>query len=101
MDATPEQVGQAVALTGLIVYEMTVVRSNLEDTFLALTGSDRAHVMSALVAAELLKLRFTRATWGFAAVPVVLAALRMSLVVDLRRHRSGGPQGHHQRRPSP
>jgi ABC-2 type transport system ATP-binding protein len=39
VDATPEQVGQAVALTGLIVYEMTVVRSNLEDTFLALTGT--------------------------------------------------------------
>src|SRR4029450_7669292 len=40
VDATPEQVGQAVALTGLIVYEMTVVRSNLEDTFLALTGTE-------------------------------------------------------------
>jgi ABC-2 type transport system ATP-binding protein len=40
VDATPEQVGQAVALTGLIVYEMTVVRSNLEDTFLALTGRE-------------------------------------------------------------
>jgi ABC-2 type transport system permease protein len=37
--------------------------------------------MSSLIAAELLKLRFTRATWGFAAVPVVLAALRMVLVV--------------------
>ena len=41
VDATPEQVGQAVAATGLVVYEMTVVRSNLEDTFLALTGSER------------------------------------------------------------
>jgi ABC-2 type transport system ATP-binding protein len=40
IDATPEQVGQAVALTGLVVYEMTAVRSNLEDTYLALTGSD-------------------------------------------------------------
>jgi ABC-2 type transport system ATP-binding protein len=39
-DATPEQVGQAVALAGLVVYEMTAVRSNLEDTYLALTGSD-------------------------------------------------------------
>jgi ABC-type transport system involved in multi-copper enzyme maturation permease subunit len=37
--------------------------------------------MSPLIAAELLKLRLTRATWGFAAVPVVLAALRMYLVV--------------------
>jgi ABC-2 type transport system ATP-binding protein len=41
-EATPEQVGQAVALTGLIVYEMTAVRSNLEDTFLALTGTEGA-----------------------------------------------------------
>jgi ABC-2 type transport system ATP-binding protein len=41
VNATPEQVGQAVAATGLVVYEMTVVRSNLEDTFLALTGSER------------------------------------------------------------
>jgi ABC-2 type transport system ATP-binding protein len=40
VDAIPEQVGQAVAATGLVVYEMTVVRSNLEDTFLALTGSE-------------------------------------------------------------
>jgi ABC-2 type transport system ATP-binding protein len=42
IDATPQQVGQAVALTGLVVYEMTAVRSNLEDTYLALTGSDGA-----------------------------------------------------------
>ena len=40
--ATPEQVGGAVAAAGLVVYEMTVVRSNLEDTFLALTGSPEA-----------------------------------------------------------
>jgi ABC-2 type transport system permease protein len=37
--------------------------------------------MSALVAAELLKLRLTRATWGFAAAAVILAVVRMSLVV--------------------
>jgi ABC-2 type transport system permease protein len=37
--------------------------------------------MSALVAAELLKLRLTRATWGFVAAAVVLAAVRMALVV--------------------
>ena len=41
-EATPEQVGHAVALTGLIVYEMTAVKSNLEDTFLALTGTEGA-----------------------------------------------------------
>jgi ABC-2 type transport system permease protein len=37
--------------------------------------------MSALIAAELLKLRLTRATWGFVAAAVVLAAVRMVLVV--------------------
>ena len=37
---TPEEVGQAIALTGLVVYEMTVVRANLEDAFLALTSSE-------------------------------------------------------------
>jgi ABC-2 type transport system ATP-binding protein len=42
LDATPEQVGQAVAATGLVVYEMTAVRSNLEDTFLSLTTADGA-----------------------------------------------------------
>jgi ABC-2 type transport system ATP-binding protein len=42
VDATPELLGQAVALAGLIVYEMTAVRSNLEDTYLALTGSGGA-----------------------------------------------------------
>jgi ABC-2 type transport system ATP-binding protein len=42
VDATPEQVGRAVALTGLVVYEMTAVSSNLEDAYLSLTGSDGA-----------------------------------------------------------
>jgi ABC-2 type transport system permease protein len=37
--------------------------------------------MSALVAAELLKLRLTRVTWGLVAAAVVLAAARMVLVV--------------------
>jgi ABC-2 type transport system permease protein len=37
--------------------------------------------MSALVAAELLKLRLTRATWGFAAAAAILAAARMLLIV--------------------
>src|SRR4051794_8895172 len=37
--------------------------------------------MNALIAAELLKLRLTRATWGFVAAAVVLAAVRMALVV--------------------
>jgi ABC-2 type transport system permease protein len=37
--------------------------------------------MRALIAAELLKLRLTRASWGFVAAAVVLAALRMALVV--------------------
>jgi ABC-type transport system involved in multi-copper enzyme maturation permease subunit len=37
--------------------------------------------MSALIAAELLKLRLTRATWGFVAAAVVLAAVRTAMVV--------------------
>jgi hypothetical protein len=37
--------------------------------------------MSALIAAELLTLRLTRATWGFVAAAVVLAAVRTVLVV--------------------
>jgi ABC-2 type transport system permease protein len=37
--------------------------------------------MSALIATELLKLRLTRATWGFVAAAVLLAAVRMALVV--------------------
>lgn len=42
VDATSEQVGQAVAASGLVVYEMTVVRANLEDAFLALTAAQRS-----------------------------------------------------------
>lgn len=39
-DVTPEEVGAAVAAAGLVVYEMTVERRNLEDAFLELTGTD-------------------------------------------------------------
>ena len=36
--ATPEQVGQAVATAGLVIYEMSVVHRDLEDAFLDLTA---------------------------------------------------------------
>jgi ABC-2 type transport system ATP-binding protein len=36
-NTTPEAVGQAVASSGIVVYEMRLERSNLEDVFLALT----------------------------------------------------------------
>ena len=37
-EATPEQVGQAVATAGLVIYEMSVVHRDLEDAFLDLTA---------------------------------------------------------------
>jgi ABC-2 type transport system ATP-binding protein len=40
--ATPQQVGEAVAATGLVVYEMTVERHNLEEAFLELTETQRS-----------------------------------------------------------
>jgi ABC-2 type transport system ATP-binding protein len=39
-DTTTQQVGEAVASAGLVVYEMKVERQNLEDTYLQLTGSE-------------------------------------------------------------
>jgi ABC-2 type transport system ATP-binding protein len=39
-DTTTQQVGEAVAASGLVVYEMNVERQNLEDTYLQLTGTD-------------------------------------------------------------
>jgi ABC-2 type transport system ATP-binding protein len=39
-DVTSQQVGEAVAATGLVVYEMQVERQNLEDTFLELTDAE-------------------------------------------------------------
>ncbi|HYP46421.1 MAG TPA: ATP-binding cassette domain-containing protein [Propionibacteriaceae bacterium] len=41
-DVTPQQVGEAVAATGLVVYEMQVERHNLEDAFLELTEPERS-----------------------------------------------------------
>ena len=37
---TSQQVGEAVAATGLVVYEMQVERHNLEDAFLELTDTE-------------------------------------------------------------
>jgi len=39
-DVTPQQVGEAVAAAGLVVYEMQVERHNLEDAFLELTEAE-------------------------------------------------------------
>jgi ABC-2 type transport system ATP-binding protein len=39
-DVTTEQVGEAVAAAGLVVYEMKAERQNLEDTFLELTADE-------------------------------------------------------------
>jgi ABC-2 type transport system permease protein len=49
--------------------------------------------MSALVAAELLKLRLTRATWGFVAAALVLAAVRMFLIVKSAGTAAGVDKG--------
>jgi ABC-2 type transport system ATP-binding protein len=40
-DVTTQQVGEAVAAAGLVVYEMQVERPNLEDVFLELTTDER------------------------------------------------------------
>jgi ABC-2 type transport system ATP-binding protein len=39
---TTQQVGEAVAAAGLVVYEMSVVQPHLEDVFLQLTGDGRS-----------------------------------------------------------
>jgi ABC-2 type transport system ATP-binding protein len=39
---TTQQVGEAVAAAGLVVYEMSVERPQLEDVFLQLTADDRS-----------------------------------------------------------
>jgi ABC-2 type transport system ATP-binding protein len=38
LEATPEDVGRAVAGSGIVVYEMSLVQPNLEDVFLELTA---------------------------------------------------------------
>jgi ABC-2 type transport system ATP-binding protein len=40
---TPEAVGRAAAAAGIVIYEMGVERSNLEDVFLQLTSSQGVH----------------------------------------------------------
>ena len=39
---TTQQVGEAVAAAGLVVYEMRVEQPNLEDVFLQLTADNRS-----------------------------------------------------------
>jgi hypothetical protein len=39
---TPQQVGDAVAAAGLVVYEMKVEQPHLEDVFLELTADERS-----------------------------------------------------------
>jgi len=39
---TTQQVGEAVAAAGLVVYEMSVVQPQLEDVFLQLTADERS-----------------------------------------------------------
>ena len=38
---TTQQVGEAVAAAGLVVYEMSLVQPQLEDAFLQLTADER------------------------------------------------------------
>jgi hypothetical protein len=40
-EVTTQQVGEAVASAGLVVYEMKAEQQNLEDTFLELTADER------------------------------------------------------------
>ena len=40
--ATPEAVGRVIATLGLVVYEMRLEESNLEDVFLSLTNEEGA-----------------------------------------------------------
>jgi hypothetical protein len=40
-EVTTQQVGEAVASAGLVVYEMKAEQQNLEDTFLELTAEER------------------------------------------------------------
>jgi len=40
-EVTTQQVGEAVAAAGLVVYEMRAEQQNLEDTFLELTADER------------------------------------------------------------
>ncbi len=51
-DVTTQQVGEAVAAAGLVVYEMKAEEQNLEDAFLELTADEEEAIMTALVAAN-------------------------------------------------
>jgi ABC-2 type transport system ATP-binding protein len=42
VDATPEEVGRAVAAAGLVIYEMRLQQSNLEEIFFDLTETERS-----------------------------------------------------------
>ena len=82
-DTTPEAVGRVIGTIGLVIYEMRLEESNLEDVFFSLTNTEGAIVMNRLVRTELLKQRTTRTfVAGICAAPA-------------------GGRPHHDRHPQP
>ncbi len=64
------------AAHGVVLHELTAERATLEEVFLELTGEPGERgAMIRLFAAELLKLKTLRGTWGFVVVAVCFAGL--------------------------
>ena len=85
---TPEAVGLVIGALGLVVYEMRLEQSNLEDVIFSVTAKEGSPVMNRLVRTELLKQRTTRAfATAVAAVPVVAG------LVILASFSAAGKQG--------
>ena len=78
---TTQQVGEAVAAAGLVVYEMSVEQPQPRGRLPRAHRRREERIMTALVRTELLKLYWTRATWGFLAAAVVLAVVRVEMVL--------------------
>ena len=103
---TPEVVGRVIGAIGLVIYEMRIEESNLEDVFFSLTTTEGATVMNRLVRTELLKQRTTRTfVAGICAAPAVAGLVTIAILSaagkqgndplgpDSLVHVIGGPAG--------
>ena len=74
-DRSGEDIGRVIAAERAVIAELAPVGASLEDIFFELTGSRGRPVVSRTIAAELLKLRTTRTSWGVALGAIALVAV--------------------------
>ena len=94
-------IGDLALAEGVAIHGLRTEQASLEEVFFELTGDQAGAVVTALVTAELLKLRTTRTAIGFLIATVLLTLLIQIVTFATDGHRlSAGPRSRAQPAPA-